>query len=180
MKQLILISGVLAAFLTAGVQAYANNDPAFTNSNPNIDASIASGPYDGSFSDSTFKSGSITFNNSQYTITGGTMSLTTEHVPNGDSVELTIGSGTGSTSIQYGNGSSPETFTFTLDTEQYDYIQSEDGSFSYTVTLDCTLDSDKLIVNTSQSTGTVPDGGSTVMLLGGALATLGLMKRKIA
>jgi hypothetical protein len=177
MKKFILLSGVSAAFLTAGLQAYAQ-DPAFTNANASINFTIANGPYDGSFSDSTFKSGSTTFNNSLYTIASGTMNLTIDNMPANTPIELTIGSGTGSTTTVDGTGN--ETLAFALDSEQYNYIQTQDGTFNYIVTLDCELMSDQLIVNANTNTSHVPDGGATVMLLGGVLTALGLMKRKIA
>jgi hypothetical protein len=64
-------------------------------------------------------------------------------------------SGTGTIS---GNGFAPTLGTFNFSTQEPD----ADGVFSF-----------------SAANGSVPDGGTTVMLLGGALAGLGLLRKKL-
>src|ERR1017187_7856963 len=70
-----VLSGVVVAFLTAGLQAYASN-LTFTETIPNINFAVQGQTYNGQFTDANLKSGSTVFNNSLETITSATVDLT--------------------------------------------------------------------------------------------------------
>jgi len=91
-------------------------------------------------------------------------------------------------------GGSKETNTFTLENQKlpYDLTSTQDtsiqnafnttGSISFELEADCFLKSVEFVFNTTPGTGqtqSVPDASSTVILLGGALSALGLLKRKL-
>jgi hypothetical protein len=171
----ILLSSVSLAVLASGMQTYAAG-LTFTETIPNIDYEIEGQTYHGNFTDANLKSGSTVFNNTQETITGAMIALTISN-DKGLPVTLTVDG----ISANLTPENSPQTLDFTLTTAQYDYIQAEDATFPYQVVVDCELDSAELTVYTSSSPQTgVPDGGSTVMLLGGVVSAFGWMRRKKA
>jgi hypothetical protein len=176
MKKISTISsGVLVAFLMTGLQAYAVT---FTETNLNINYEIENNPYPGTFTDANLKSGSTVFNNTQYTITSATVDLT---ILNDTSLPVTLTIDGISASLT--PSKSPQILSYILTPTEYDYIQTEDGTFNYGVVVDCELQSDGLVVNANPVTpppSTAPDGGSTVLLLGGVVSALGLIKRKLA
>jgi len=172
----LLSSSVLAAFLTAGFQAYANS-LTFTETIPNINYEIEGVTYNGTFTDGSLKSGSTVFNNTQETISSATVALT---ISNDTSLPVTLT--IDGVSANLTPTSSPQTLDFSLTSKQYDYIQSQDGTFNFGVVVDCELDSAELIVNTTSPQGqtSAPDGGCTAMLLGGIVLGFGLIKRKMS
>jgi len=179
-KNSTLLGGALVALLAAGLQAYAQDDPTFQES-LSVNANYWDNPITLNFTTAQLKSISTAppavgtvFSDTAYSIYGGDLYLTISDLRY-DPVYLTIDN---SQTTLYGNGSSDsQTVDFSLNSTQWGYIQSQNGQFSASVTLDCTLTSEQLDVYAN--TDHAPDGGSTVMLLGGVLTALGLMKRKM-
>jgi hypothetical protein len=173
-KTYTILSGVVIAFLTTGLQAYASS-LTFTETISGIDYEVEGQTYNGQFTDANLKDGSLVFNNTQETITSATVDLT---ILNDTSlpISLTIDGVTQNLTPS----ASPQTLAYALTATEYNYIQSKDGTFGYAVVVDCELESAELIVNTTSSQAAVPDGGSTLLLLGGVVSALGLVKRKIA
>lgn len=165
------MSAVVAVMLTGGT-AFATSTT-FTETINNINFGIEGATYDGMFTDANLKSGSTVFNNSQYTITSATVDLTVVN-GQGHSIKLTIDG----IAMDLPDTASPQTLQYNLSSTLGNYIQSQDGTFNYFVTVDCTLESAELIVDTtSGSNSHVPDGASTAALLGGAMTLLGWVKR---
>ena len=178
-NNLKLLGGMAAAFLMAGLQAHATS-LTFTENIPNINYEVAGQTYTGQFTDANLKSGSTVFNNSMETISSATIDLTMLYAA-GNSIKLTVDG----ISQDLTFTGSPQTMAYTLSATQYNYIQAQDGTFNFAVTVDCELASAELIVNAGTGgagggNSSAPDGASTVMLLGGALTTLGLIRRKLS
>jgi hypothetical protein len=164
---------LITALLTAGMQAHAIPSLTFTETINNINYEVYGQTYQGTFTRANLLSGSTVFDNSLYTITGATVNLTMKNAT-GYSISLTIDGITQDITAS----TSPQVLAYTLTPTQYNYIQAQNGTFNYGVTVDCILQSAQLIVATS--TRSIPDGGSTVMLFGAVMIALGLMKRNLA
>jgi len=184
-KNSTLLGGALVALLAAGLQAYAQ-DPTFT-STPQI---YGSGALDYT-SPTPLSTYGFTLADSGYNlnITSGFVTVDI-HEPYGQNSSVWLVIDGYASSSQTAHAYSTTDLTFNLDTtynsgntaygqDVLNYIKNEGtSSFSYTVDGDCYLTSAELSVNSS-GPDSAPDGGSTVMLLGGVLTALGLMKRKM-
>ncbi len=186
-KTSILFSGILAATLTAGLQAFAAPTTTFTTGT--IDEStydgthgnsgwlLTSGTFHGSISASKLLFGSTPFNGSTYDPVSGTLAV---WIYDGNTSHITAEVG-GDTlaSYQETHSGSYAWLDYTLDSAELTYIDDHDP-ISFTVSGDCYLDAYDLTVCATQNSVGAPDGGSTMLLLGGVLTTLGLIKRKTA
>jgi VPDSG-CTERM motif len=163
---------LLAVSLTAAFQAHATTITNTISIN-NINQEILNNPYNGTFTDAALKG-------QNDTISDAIVYVTMQDAA-GFPVILTI-------------GGSKETNTFTLENQKlpYDLTSTQDtsiqnafnttGSISFELEADCFLKSVEFVFNTTPGTGqtqSVPDASSTVILLGGALSALGLLKRKL-
>lgn len=173
MKATILLPLALAAIAAGGSSAFAT-PTTFSETISGINYGIEGQAYNGTFTDANLKNGSTVFNNTLETITSATVYLTILHDV-GLPVSLTIDGITLDRTPTY----SGETLAYSLTSTQYNYIQAKDATFNYKVIVDCELTTAELVVNTtsSSSNGRVPDGGTTAILFGGALASLGFVKR---
>lgn len=176
-----LVGTVLAALLSAGLQAYAST---YTNtlsfSGNGVD--IYGTPYELSFSPANLTDGSLHYSDSygaasaevilsMYDAGGHAVTLDLDY-----SAPVLIGTET--------PGSSPNPYTLTYGTGDFtasdlSYIDSA-NPITFTAEADCYLQSAELIVTTPVSNASAPDGGSTVILLGGILTVLGLARRKVS
>jgi hypothetical protein len=189
----ILFSGVLAASLTAGLQAYAQ-DPTFTTGTVTLGTGSGGQPvtYNGTVHYSSLVApGPIAYSSAYNLGMSGTM-VVDMYVPGGEyggpggtlGSEITVDFGS-TTPLPFQTAptgaSSGETsvLTYTLSAADLAYIAAN-NPISFSVSGDCYVDSYDLTVNASKPTGGAPDGGSTVLFLGGALSVLGLIKRKVA
>jgi hypothetical protein len=167
---------LLAVSLTAALQAHAT-PTSFSESSGTLNKEVAAPAY----YTGTFTEAGLTpsgYNNSD-TLSSVTVALDMYNAA-GNPVYLTID---GITQKINDTVNPTQILTYTLTTAEDNYIQTEfaaTGKFSYTVQADCELLSDVLTLNTSTGqTQTVPDASSTVILLGGALSGLALLKRKL-
>lgn len=172
---ILLLTAAIAVIATGGTSAFATN-MTFSETISGINYGIEGQAYNGTFTDANLKSGSTVFNNTLETITSATVYLTILNDV-GLPISLTIDGVTQDMTPSH----SPQTLTYNLTSTEYNYIQAQDGTFGYKVIVDCELTSAQLVVNTtsSGSNSRVPDGGTTLTLLGGAMATLGLIKRQL-
>jgi hypothetical protein len=167
---------LLAGSLTAALQAHAT--PTTFTETVNIPGGVEvfNNPYTGSFTEAGLSSG---WSDSD-TVSSAVVKVTMDDAQ-GFQVILTIDN-IGQT-VTY--NSSPETNPYTLTSGQDSYITGvfdANGSFSFRVDADCYLESAQLILTTTTGSGnqSAPDASSTVILLGGALSALGLLKLKLA
>jgi hypothetical protein len=162
---------LLAVSLTAALQAHATQ---YTETLTGLDKEVAGTPYTGYFTESGLSGG---FNNSDI-ISQAVVKLTMLNAE-GNPIYLTIDA------IQQWmwDNTTPQTLSYTLSSTQDAYITTSfaaNGKFSYTVEADCELENAQLILTASTGqTQTVPDASSTLILLGGALSGLALLKRKL-
>jgi hypothetical protein len=172
---------VVAALLAASSQANANT-VVYTTGTINHVANIDNTPYNGSISYSALKNGFAAYNGQS--LTSGTMTLVVTGVGSGD-VWLDFGDKSDSPGIKVdthslelpGPGSPANTYTFTLSAYDLTYIEDHNAIY-FEAEADCTLDSYDLTVDDSPAS--TPDGSSTLILLGGVLTSLALLKRKMA
>ena len=170
--QIKVLALSFTVLLTAMLTAHAVPVTTFTENINNINYEVFGQTYNGTFTRANLLSGATVFDNSLYTITGGTVNLTMLNAA-GHQISLTIDGIT----LDLTASTSPQLLSYTLTPTQYNYIQAQDGTFNFGVTVDCILQSAQLIVNTT--TNGVPDGGSTMILLGGALMAIGLLQRTL-
>lgn len=173
----LLLNSAIAGMILSGAQAFAATTN-FSETIPNIDYEIEGQTYKGTFTDANLKSSTgAVFNNTKETITSGTVDLT---ILNDTSlpVTLTIDGISQNLTPTY----SGETLAYTLTSAEDSYIQGLDGTFNYSVVVDCGLASAGLTVSAGSTPNTsgAPDAASTSLLLGGVMAALGLAKRKLA
>ena len=169
---------LLAVSLTAALQAHATPTPtSFSESSGTLDKEVAAPAY----YTGTFTEAGLTpsgYNNSDI-LSSVTVALDMYNAA-GNPVYLTID---GITQKINDTVNPTQILTYTLTSAEESYIQTEfasTGKFSYTVQADCELLSDVLTVNIqSPQTQTVPDASSTLILLGGALSGVALLKRKL-
>ena len=178
MKTTTKISALLlAGSLTAALQAHAT--PTTFSETVTIPGGVEvfNNPYTGHFSEAGLSSG---WSDSD-TISSAVVKVTMDDAK-GFQVILTIDN-IGQTVTYDAN---PETNPYTLTSGQDSYITGvfdANGSFSFKVDADCYLESAQLILTTttgSSGNQSAPDASSTVILLGGALSALGLLKLKLA
>jgi hypothetical protein len=176
-KNAVLMGSVIAAILTSA-SAFATSTQ-YTETTSGINFDVQGQTYKGTFTDAGLKSGGSTFNPSQSTITSAMIDLTIVNDAEGLPISLTVDGIT----MDLSPHTSPGTLQYTLNATQDSFLQSQlanPGSFNYFVTVDCTLTSAELIINTSSQPNThVPDGASTAALFGGALTVLGWVKMKV-
>ncbi len=185
----ILIGGALAALLTAGLQAYAGNDPTFTTGNITVGtgyhyggAELVPNGYTGSISDSILLNEAApgnAYNGGGYTDVAysGTLEVTIWNAA-GCAITVKVGGDASLPTTLTPSTDNNTPLTFNLTPAELAYIDNH-NPISFTVTGSCVLEDYDLTVNASQSSSRVPDGGSTLILLGGVLTGLALIKRKM-
>lgn len=166
---------LLAVSLTAALQAYATPVTSFTETvNIPGGVDVYGKPYTGSFTESGLSAG---WSDSD-TISSAVVDVTMYDAA-GNPVYLTIDAIKGTNNFT----SNYQTLGYTLTSTQDSYITGKfdaNGSFSFTVEADCYLESAELcLTTTTGQTQSVPDASSTMILLGGALSALALLKRKL-
>ncbi len=128
----LLLNSAIAGMILSGAQAFAATTN-FSETIPNIDYEIEGQTYKGTFTDANLKSSTgAVFNNTKETITSGTVDLT---ILNDTSlpVTLTIDGISQNLTPTY----SGETLAYTLTSAEDSYIQGLDGTFNYSVVVDC-------------------------------------------
>jgi hypothetical protein len=156
------------------LQSHATPITQFTETINTGNVDVYYDPYHGSFTESGLSAG---WSDSD-TISSASVVVDMKDAA-GNSVFLTINGATLSDLF-----TSTETYTYG-ENAQDSYITGvfdKNGSFGFSVVADCYLESVELIVNIQTPQGgqkPVPDASSTVILLGGALSGLALLKRKL-
>jgi hypothetical protein len=179
----ILTSAVFAAVLTAGLQAYAvttiwydgSQSSMITGHSVGLPQEIAGSPYTGSITWSSLLTGPGGNPYNGQGLSGGTLAV---DITGDLGVTIQAWIGTIPLVSVIGDGGWSD---FSLTSAAETYIEnSPTHTISFTVEADCDLQGYYMSLTSTNSSSTVPDGGSTVALLGGVLTTLGLIKRKMA
>jgi hypothetical protein len=171
----------------AGLQAYAQTTWQTGDIIPSGGAQeIFNTPYQGSISFSSLVTGSTPY--AGQTLTSGTLDVEISGDTKHDPVYAWVGpysltftaAGIASQTPSSGAGT---WLDFTLDSAELAYIDNPNDPIKFQAEADCKLQQYSLTVTgptTGHGSGNVPDGASTMFLLGGVLTTLGLIKRKMA
>jgi hypothetical protein len=186
-KTSILTSAVLTAVLTAGLQAYAATtwsdgsvlSPVVLGTPGHGAPDIFGSPYYGQISFSSLVTGGGSAYSGQ-ALSGGTLAVEIQDGGSNPIEAWVSGLWAPLTVTGVATGTDGAAWVdFSLTTSELSYIQTApSGKIDFTAEADCYLDAYYLTV--TGTTSTVPDSGSTMMLLGGVLTTLGLIKRKMA
>jgi hypothetical protein len=180
-KTSILTSVIFTAVLTAGLQAYAITQTSTTNYLGNPGPPVEGSPYQGTISFSSLVGGGSSYNGQL--LTGGTLWVEIANDPPHDHLvyawvgPYTLTYTAAGIAGQYTTTSSGDWLGFPLDAAEESYIEGQNSThpIDFQVEADCDLDAYYLTL-----TNSVPDGGSTMVLLGGVLTALCMIKRKMA
>jgi hypothetical protein len=190
MKKISLIfGGVLAAVLATGLQANATvTSQTFTETVNTYNAEIGGigNTYWGSFAPSSL---SPTFNWSQYSdITSISLDFQINNAPGpGTPAYLTLNQSSPTPWVSTTIPNSGQTdFNIAYSTaagSSWQYIVNSleyNDPITYGIYADCHLANAELVITAQSGGSTIPDGSSTMMLLGGVFTVAGLIKRKLA